>query len=346
LTIVQNWCKVEVAIFKDNLITWKRPSMPDESNESRLARIESLYNQGLKHAAAQLSRLVLEKDPTNVPALVWLAKSTSQPDEADKATRRASTLQPDDPQVRELVALRQPSYAGAANYNPYSAPSPGFSNAPEPKGGAQPWPNNFSAAPQPGYVPNPQGNSYDYLKNLSATVQPSVPPATPVGNVKVKTSVSLPGLIFGLLFLIVGLGLAAYWSYLVIDYSTDLSQTASQLQGQIVRLSSAQLVADVKDQGQRTFDVNDQISKNLVPLVSDNKPQGGSLVPNKVVLNVTPKGRLASVDVITPTRGHADGNNGLLGYGQALDWVVTAVGGILAIVGLILLGRTLGKRRT
>ncbi len=328
--------------------------MPDESNESRLARVESLYNQGLKHAAAQLSRLVLEKDPANIRALVWLAKSTSQADEANKATRRAAMLQPDDPQVRELVASRQPSYAGAATYNPYSAPSDGFNNAPEPKGGAQPW-SNFSGAPQPptfpqnsqsAYAPNSQGNSYDYLKNLSATVQPSVPPATPVGNVKVKSSVSVPGIIFGLLFLIVGFGLAAFWSYTIIDYTSDLSQTASQLQGQIVRLSSNQLVADVKGQGQRTFDVSEQISKNLVPLVSDNKPQGGSLVPNVVVLNVTPKGRLASVDVVTPNRGHADGNNGLLGYGSAIDWVVTAVGGILAIIGLILLGRTLGNRRT
>ena len=328
--------------------------MPDESNESRLARIESLYNQGLKHAAAQLSRLVLEKDPSNLRALVWLAKSTSQADEAEKATRKAAQLQPDDPQVRELVAAHQPSYAGSATYNPYSAPPPGFNNATEPKGGPQPW-ANYPAAPQtpasPSFPqnppPSPQASSYDYLKNLSATVQPSVPPAPPVStNVKVKTSVSLPGIIFGLLFLIVGLGLAAYWSYTVIDYTSDLSQTGSQLQGQIVKLSSTQLVADVKDQGQRTFEVNDQITKNLVPLVSDNKPQGGSLVPNVVVLNVTPKGRLASVDVVTPTRGHADGNNGLLGYGQAIDWVVTVVGGILAIIGLILLGRTLGKRRS
>src|SRR4051812_28295942 len=109
--------------------------MPDETTTTRLARVESLYNQGLKHAAAQLSRLVLEKDPTNIEALIWLAKSTSQPDEAEKALRRASTLQPDNPQVRELVASRQqvgqPSYAGAASYNPYSAPSTGFNSGPD-----------------------------------------------------------------------------------------------------------------------------------------------------------------------------------------------------------------------
>lgn len=337
--------------------------MPDESKESRLTRIEALYNQGLKHAAAQLSRLVLETDPNNVRALVWLARSTSQTDEAEKATRKATILEPNDPHVRELAAARQPSYAGAGAYNPYAVPSTGFGPGPEPKGGAQtqPWTNyapsaqpgqlaapsaTFQPTPQSPYVPVQPTSSYDYLKNLSATVQPSVPPAAPVSHVKVRSSVSVAGIIFGLLFLIVGLGLAAVWSYMVIDYTSDLSQTAGQLQGQVVKLSSSQLVADIKGQSQRSFDISEQLSKNLVPLVSDNKPQGGSLVSNVVVLNVTPKGRLASVEVVTPTRGRADGNGGLLGFGQAVDWVVTAVGGILAIVGLILLGRTLGKRRT
>ncbi|MBN9392690.1 MAG: tetratricopeptide repeat protein [Chloroflexi bacterium] len=331
--------------------------MSDESTESRLARIEALYNQGLKHAAAQLSRLVLEKDPANVPALVWLARSSSQPEEAEKATRKASMLQPDDPRVRDLVASRQPSFAGAASapapYNPYAAPSAGFNPATEPKGGPQPW-ANFSASPnpaapayppppQPAYMPNPQGGSYDYLKNLSATVQPSVPPAAPVTNVRVKNTVSVPGLIFGLLFLIVGLGLAGVWSYMIIDYNSDLSQTSNQLQGQVVKLSSEQLVVDVKNVGQRNFEISQEVSQALVPLISDNK---SSLVNNTVVLNISPKGRLISVDVAAPNRGHAEYNAGLLGYGQAVDWVVTAVGALLAILGLILLGRTLGKRRT
>src|SRR4051812_35321201 len=107
--------------------------MPDQTTTNRLAKVESLYNQGLKYAAAQLSRLDLEKDPNNVEALIWLAKSTSQADEAEKAIRRANSLQPDNPQVRELVASRQASYAGAGagNFNPYSAPSSGFNQAPE-----------------------------------------------------------------------------------------------------------------------------------------------------------------------------------------------------------------------
>jgi hypothetical protein len=333
--------------------------MSDENTESRLARIEALYNQGLKHAAAQLSRLVLEKDPANVPALVWLARSSSQPEEAEKATRKASMLQPDDPQVRDLVASRQPSFAGTAPapFNPYTVPSAGFNPTTEPKGGPQPW-ANFSASPnpatpayqppppQPAYAPNPQGSSYDYLKNLSATVQPSVPPVAPVSNVKVKNTVSVAGLIFGLLFLIAGLGLAGVWSYLINDYNSDLSQTSNQLQGQVVKLSTTQLVVDIKDLGQRNFAISQEVSQALVPLISDNKGSNGSLVNNTVVLNISQKGRLISVDVAAPNRGHAEYNAGLLGYGQAVDWVVTAVGALLAILGLILLGRTLGKRRT
>lgn len=344
--------------------------MPDDSIENRLARIESLYNQGLKHAAAQISRLILEKDPANIQALVWLAKSTSLPDEADKAVRRAATLQPDDQQVRELVAARQPvaapppsqyqqqqpSYAGAGAYNPYGAPSTAFNSAPDANSSPQTW-SAFSqnqAPANPGFAPNPpagfttstqSSSSSDYLKNLSASVHPSVPPATPVGKVKVRTSPSLAGLSFSLLFLIVGLGLAIYWTLQVFDYASDLSKTGSQLQGQIVQLSSTKLVADVKGQSQRQFDVSDQVSKGLVQLVSDTKTQQ-NLVQNVVVLTVTPAGRLVAVDVMTPTPGHVAPNGGLLGYGQAADWAITAVGGILTLVGLILLGRTLGKRRT
>lgn len=336
--------------------------MPDESNANRLAKVEALYNQGLKHAAAQLSRLVLEKDPANIEALVWLAKSASQADEADKATRRASTLQPDNPLVRDLVASRQPasqpSYAGAAAYNPYAVPSTGFNSGPEANSSPQSWsafnqnqpPANSNFAPNPltGFTapPPPTSSSFDYLKNLSATVQPSVPPAMPVGKVNVKSSPSAAGLIFGLLFLIVGLGVAVYWTLQIFGYASDLSQTGSQLQATIVELRTSRVTADVKGQPQRQFDVSEQVSKSLIPLISDTKTQS-SLVQNQVVINVTPAGRLLSVEVLTPTRGTSNVNNGgLLGYGQAADWVVTAVGGILALVGLILLGRTLGKRRT
>src|SRR6476661_198727 len=113
--------------------------MPEESTTNRLAKVESLYNQGLKYAAAQLSRLVLEKDSSNIEALIWLAKSTSQPDEAEKAIRRANNLQPNNPQVRELVASRQQSFAGAGSYNnPYSAPSSGFNQAPDAPNATQP----------------------------------------------------------------------------------------------------------------------------------------------------------------------------------------------------------------
>lgn len=340
--------------------------MPDDSIETRLARVASLYNQGLKHAAAQLSRLVLEKDPANIQALVWLAKSTTQADEAEKATRRANTLQPDNPLVRELVAGRQPvgqpGYAGSGAYNLYTAASPGYNPAPEGNSNnplGQPDPQTWAAFNQapanPGFPPNsPAGfstnqqsnSSYDYLKNLSSSVhQPAIPPAAPVGKVKVKTSPSLPGLLFGLLFLIAGLALAAYWSWQVIDYTADISKTASQLRGQIVELSSSKLVVDVTGQSQRQFAVNDQVFKSLEPLVSDSKNEQ-SLAKNQVVLNVTPAGRLASVAVVTPNPGSATLNSGLLGFGQAADWIVTALGGLLAIVGLILLGRTLGKRRT
>jgi hypothetical protein len=341
--------------------------MPDDSNETRLARVESLYNQGLRHAAAQLCRLVLEKDSSNIEALVWLAKSTSQPDEAEKAARRAANLQPDNPLVRELVAARppvsQPGYAGSVAYNPYTAASPGYSPPPEgstpAQSSPQPWAafNQTPASPNPnsGFMPNPpsgfstnqqSNSSYDYLKNLSATVhQPAIPPAAQVGKVKVKTSPSLPGLLFGLIFLIAGLALAVYWSWQVIDYTSDLSKTASQLQGQIVELSSTKLIVDVTGQNRRQFAINDQVFKSLEPLVSDTKNQQ-SLVKNQVVLNITPAGRLASVGVVTPNPGSAALESGLLGFGRAADWVVTALGGLLAVVGLILLGRTLGKRRT
>jgi hypothetical protein len=336
--------------------------MPDDSTETRLTRVESLYNQGLRHAAAQLCRLVLEKDSSNIEALVWLAKSTSQPDEAEKAARRASNLQPDNPLVRELVAARQPvsqpDYAGSVGYNPYTAASAGYSPPPEgsnpAQSGPQPWAAFNQPPASPGFMPNPpsgfstnqqSNSSYDYLKNLSATVhQPAIPPAAPVGKVKVKTSPSLPGLLFGLLFLIAGLALAVFWSWQVIDYTSDLSKTASQLRGQIVELSSSKLIVDVTGQNQRQFTVNDQVFKSLEPLVSDTKNQQ-SLVKNQVVLNVTPAGRLASVVVVTPNPGSAALESGLLGFGQAADWAITALGGLLAVVGLILLGRTLGKRR-
>ena len=112
-----------------------------------------------------------------------------------------------------------------------------------------------------------------------------------------------------------------------------------------MELSSSKLIVDVTGQSQRQFTVNDQVFKNLEPLVSDTKNQQ-SLVKNQVVLNITPAGRLASVVVVTPNPGSAALESGLLGFGQAADWVVTALGGLLAVVGLILLGRTLGKRRT
>jgi hypothetical protein len=164
--------------------------------------------------------------------------------------------------------------------------------------------------------------------------------------VKVRKSFSPVGLIFGLLFLIAGLGLAAYWSWQVVDFMSDASKTGSQLQGQIVKLGSNELEAEIKDAPLRKFAISEQVNKSLVPLVSDPKTKD-SLVSNQVVLNITPAGRLLSVQVLTPTRGSVNNTgNGLLGLGQAADWIITALGGILAIVGLILLGRTLGKRRT
>ncbi|MDB5079610.1 MAG: hypothetical protein JWP00_1534 [Chloroflexi bacterium] len=335
--------------------------MPDDSNESRLTRVESLYNQGLKHAAAQLSRLVLEKDSSNIQALVWLAKCTSQADEAEKATRRAASLQPDNPLVRDLLASRQPvgipGNGGAAGFNnPYSVPQPAYNPVGEPnQGNSQPWGSftpvqgspDFAPPPPSNYSTNQQSNSsFDYLRNLSASVQPSVPPVRSVGSVKVRKSFSPVGLIFGLLFLIAGLGLAAYWSWQVVDFMSDASKTGSQLQGQIVKLGSNELEAEIKDAPLRKFAISEQVNKSLVPLVSDPKTKD-SLVSNQVVLNITPAGRLLSVQVLTPTRGSVNNTgNGLLGLGQAADWIITALGGILAIVGLILLGRTLGKRRT
>lgn len=328
--------------------------MPDASTTNRLAKVESLYNQGLKYAAAQLSRLELEKDSSNVEALIWLAKSTSQPDEAEKAIRRANNLAPENPQVRELAASRQQNYAGAGAYNPYSAPSTGYNAPPDAPNAPQPWSsfnqNQSSPANNPltGFTPGPQpSSSYDYLKNLSATVTPSVPPATPVGKVTVKSTPSAAGIIFGTLFLIIGLGLAIYWTIQVVGYTSDVSTPSSQLQGQIVKLSNTTLTADIKDGGgQRNFDITDQASKSLVPLVSDPKTQA-NLVNNSVVLTVSKEGRLLAVNVLSPTQGQvAVPANGLLGFGQATDWAVTAVGGILALLGLVLLGRTLGKRRT
>lgn len=345
--------------------------MPQESTQERLARIETLVSRGLKPSAAQLSRLILEKEPRNFEALIWLARTTTQPDEAEKAIGQAAQIKPDDSAVRELQSARQPA---SNNGNPFassfassfgsdfSAPpsypsptppqpyaQPGFNYAPTPGyappvGSAPPIPTYGAPPAAPGYNAPATPSSYDYLRNLSSSPPiPGAPPATDAIK-PVKKKSNPPGLIFGLLFLLSGLALAVIWTIMAQSFNSDVSQTPSPVQGQIVKLSESSLTADVQGQS-RTFEVNSPFYKTLVPLVSDAK-NNKSLSPNSVTLNVTPGGRLLSIDVVTPNRGSAlnvNSNTGLLGLGPATDWALTGLGVVLALLGLLLLGRAVSK---
>ena len=262
--------------------------MPEETVETKLARIERMANLGLKPAAAQLSRLILEKDPRNVQALVWLARTSTQPDEAERATQQAQLLAADDPLVRDLMTSRQPASVGAnpgpTTANPYTA-NPGGS----PFGTYTPGASDFNAP------------TLDYMQMLNAT---AVPPTTPVPPVTrpVKASSNRASLLFGLLFLLLGIGLGLYWTLSLLSFNNDAAQPTRPLDGQITKLSSSDLMVDAKGQGSRTYTINNQLFNSLAPLISDSK-NNKSLVPNAVTLNLTPADRLASVDVSSPNKG-------------------------------------------
>ncbi len=361
--------------------------MAQDNTPERLARIEKLASQGLKPAAAQLSRLILEKDPQNVEALVWLARTTNQTPEADDAVKKAVQLRPDDRGVQELLLARQPAqpvwngsmaalpnpyapaYPGPNPYAPPSAPNP-YAPPPGPNpyappAGAAPYYGPPPGYPQPGYPnggPMPQyggqpgygqapaqpPSSYDYLRGLGQTAAPPVPPpvpmsapAVPAMATPVKRGPNAAGVIFGLLFLLAGVALAVLWSLQITGFQDDIGQPAVVSEGQVVELSQSRLVVDVKNQSKRTFNINDQTFKTLEPLVRDSK-NNQALAPNTVKINVTPGGRLVAVEVQTPNKGIATVNNsgnGLLGFGAAADWGLTALCGVLALLGLIILSR-------
>ncbi|HEX2910441.1 MAG TPA: hypothetical protein VH186_06500 [Chloroflexia bacterium] len=340
--------------------------MAEETTEVKLLRIENMANRGLKHAAAQLSRLILEKEPKNFDALVWLARTTTQPDEAEKALQLAAQLRPNDPAVQELMAARTSTNPNLANgpvpINPYvsnyASAGAGAANpvngiptyAPPPPG------NNFPQAPVPpqwSYTPgNPPASSYDYLQNLTSSVQAPPPPvAPPVNRTKSSSKGGLRvfGTIIGLLLLLGGVALAVYWSLNVLDYNSDLSQPGSSLLGQIKTIegtgSNWKLVADVQGQPERTFSISEQMFKTLEPLIRDSQKKD-ALAPNEVKLVVSPGGRLLTVNVVKPNTGTATNtSSGLLGLGQIADWSITVGGVLLALAGLLLLARSLSRSR-
>jgi hypothetical protein len=353
--------------------------MPQETTiEKRLAHIEALAARGLKPAAAQLSRLILEKDPQHFEALLWLARTAPQTDEADKALQRAAQLRPDDHVVQELLTARAPApqpaqtWNGAGMptnpYNPaaypgptpnYGAPPPGYA----PTGAGYPPPGYYGQpGTPPGYSPagnfgnQPQPNTYDYLRTPgqipgASPIAPPIPLTTPPPAIpttpKVKSDSNPVGLTFGLLFIIAGIVLGTIWTMQILAFNDDINQSVTVLDGQITRLSTERLVADIKGQGTHTYNINESTYKTLEPLVRDTKSNQG-LSPNAVKLSVTPDGHLAQIEVQSPNKGIAStklADNGLLGLGTPGDWALTALSGILAVLGLLILGRSLGKSR-
>ncbi len=253
-------------------------------------------------------------------------------------------------------------------FAPQSTPAGGYGATPPANGG---YPFGGSAAPapappygsQPGFPPAPSqpSSSYDYLRTLNVMppsappssvgpVPPPVPMTTPVPvipDTKIKRGSNPVGVIFGILFLLAGVALAVLWSSQVLAFQDDVSKAGSVVEGQITKITNSKLVLDTKGQGERSYDINEQTFKTLEPLVRDAK-NNQSLAPNAVKLNVSPGGRLTSVEVTSPNKGVASANasnSGLLGLGVAGDWGLTALCIVLAIIGLIILGRTLGKSR-
>ncbi len=339
--------------------------MPTESIEQRLTRIEALAERGLKPSAAQLSRLILEKSPGNVDALVWLARTSSLPDEVEKALRQAAALQPGHPGVQQLLAARQPQQLEpsglSGSYNPfnnvpnYNQPPPAQPAYANPTAGYQAPPASYQTSPaanpyQP--APPPASSSFEYLRNLAATNNP-VAPVSPVIVEPSRTlkvgGVQPVAVIFGLLLLLAGLALAVLWTLSLIDYNSDLAKSTQPVQAQITDMaangSASFIKADVKNLGKREYKISEQMYKTIEPLVRDQK-NNAALAANSITLNVTPGGRLVSVDVQTPNKGSAQNSNSLLGFGQAVDWSFTILGVVMALIGMILIGRALNKPRS
>ena len=137
--------------------------MVQETVEEKLARIERMTQLGFKPGAAQLCRLILEKDPRNLQALIWLARTTSQPEEASQALQEAQAIAPNDPMIRNL---RASGIGTAAPSAPAPVQTPG---QPSVLGQTQ------AFVPAPVSTPTPVNNP----PNPNPYATNATPPATP-----------------------------------------------------------------------------------------------------------------------------------------------------------------------
>jgi hypothetical protein len=316
--------------------------MADQTTKERLDRIERMAESGLKHGAAQLSRLILEQDPQNVEALVWLARTSGQPDEVKKATEYANRLQPDNPAVRELnyTANRM------ADTTPFSSQS----FTPNAYSSLQTAPNPYATpSANPYATPN---SSYDYLRNVgpgatipNATVAPPPMPVTPLKpEAKVRRGPNIFGLILGLLLFIGGLAGAVWWGLNVANFNAT---GTSQPQGQVTRLTGSgdvwTVVIQVPNQGERRYKISKRAADTLTPLIADRN----NLAPNSVRLNVNEAGRLQSLEVLTPNRGTVSNPDvSLLDFGSAIDWLLAGLGVVVGLIGLLILGAAANRKTT
>lgn len=323
--------------------------MAENTMQDRLARIEELANSGLKHAAAQLARLILEDDVNNFEALIWLARTSNQPEEANKALDRAAQLRPNDPAVRDLLyGNGQPVTSNPVSSNPFSA--------------APPQPQPSYTPPQPiiretnSYTPAQatSSSSFDYLNSLNSTTAAPPPPLTaepikPVNRegIKVKRGPNPIALVLGLLFLIGGLIGAIWWALLVANFNGG---PTNQIQGQVINLSSndSRSILSVQPKGtteKLDFPVSQNFVATLIPLIADSKNKG-SIAPNSIIVNVNNSGRLTSLDVITPNKGTASNNLSLVGMGMSpeFDWIFVGVQLVVALIGLMIIGLSFNRK--
>lgn len=337
-------------------------AMADNSTQERLNRIEELANSGLKHAAAQLARLVLENDVNNFEALIWLARTSNQPEEVNKALDRATQLRPNDPAVRELLYNGGSAAQAEVVPNIFAGQPTNFSSSPIYNPSQPSSFTNFNTEINP--PPTPATSSaYDYLKNLNsntATINPVAPPPPPLvaepGKAKserkapkTKTGLNRVGLVFGLLLFLGGLVAAAWWGISVANFNGDAT---NQLQAQVTTLSitdgKPELVAQVKGlSGNRSYAVSKQLFETLTPLISNRT--GNALVENAVILNVNGVGRLKSVEVLSPNKGTAENSNlSLLNLGLApdFDWILVGLQAVVALIGLLLIAFSVNRKTT
>lgn len=321
--------------------------MAENTMQDRLARIEELANSGLKHAAAQLARLVLEDDVNSFEALIWLARTSNQSEEANKALDRAAQLRPNDPAVRDLLyGNGQAATSSPVSTSPFSSAAP---------------PQPSYTPPQPivreanSYTPAQSTSSFDYLSSLNSTMAAPPPPpltAEPIKpfnreGLKVKRGPNPVALILGLLFLIGGLIGAIWWALLVANFNGG---PTNQIQGQVINLSSndAKSILSMQPKGttdKLEFTVSQNFVATLIPLIADSKNKG-SIAPNSIIVNVNNSGRLTSLDVITPNKGTANNNLSLIGMGMSpeFDWIFVGVQLVVALIGLMIIGLSFNRK--